>query len=90
MNSSKRKFDFRHRLASGEVRDVEMYSGVIYDKGRPLLYSIVHDITERKKIEREVVNRTYDLARSNAELQQFAYVSSHDLQEPLRMVSLAT
>ena len=83
---TKRKFDFRHRLANGDVRDVEVYSGVIYVQGRPLLYSIILDVTERKQIEREVVKRTEDLARSNTELQQFAYVASHDLQEPLRMV----
>lgn len=86
LDGSKRKFDFRHRLANGDVRDVEVYSGVIHVQGRPLLYSIVHDVSERKMIEREIVRRTDDLARSNAELQQFAYISSHDLQEPLRMV----
>jgi PAS domain S-box-containing protein len=86
LNGTKKKFDFRHRLSNGDVRDVEVYSGVIHVKGHPLLYSIIHDVTERKEIEREVVKRTNDLARSNAELQQFAYISSHDLQEPLRMV----
>lgn len=52
--SQKRKnFHFRHRLANGDLRDVEVYSGPIIVSGKRLLYSIVHDITERKRIERE-------------------------------------
>ncbi len=44
-------FHFRHRLASGEIRDVEVYSGPVVLDGRTLLYSIVHDITERKRMQ---------------------------------------
>jgi signal transduction histidine kinase len=47
----------------------------------------VHDITEIVKLENELRCKTEALSRSNAELQQFAYVASHDLREPLRMVS---
>jgi PAS domain S-box-containing protein len=50
-HEARRHFLFHHRLASGAVRDVEVYSGPIHAYGKQLLYSIVHDITERKRIE---------------------------------------
>ncbi|HVR39434.1 MAG TPA: PAS domain S-box protein, partial [Thermoanaerobaculia bacterium] len=48
-------FVFRHMLASGEIRDVEVHSGPIDTGGRRLLYSIIHDITERKRAEEALV-----------------------------------
>ncbi len=47
----RRQFYFRHRLSSGKIRDVEVYSGPITVYGKKLLYSIIHDITERKRAE---------------------------------------
>ena len=44
-------FRFRHRLASGQIRDVEVYSGPVERDGRTLLYSIIHDVTERRRLE---------------------------------------
>lgn len=44
-------FFFQHRLADGQVRDVEVYSGPIRVHGKQLLYSIVHDISDQKQAE---------------------------------------
>ena len=45
-------FEFEHRLASGEIRAVEVRSSPIQADGRPVLFSIINDITERRQAER--------------------------------------
>jgi diguanylate cyclase (GGDEF)-like protein/PAS domain S-box-containing protein len=48
-------FVFTHRLANDDLRDVEVHSGPIIAAGRTLLYSIIHDITERKRAEKALL-----------------------------------
>lgn len=64
-----RHFLFKHRLASGDLRDVEVYSGPVQRQGRPLLFSIVHDVTKRVQAE-EMRERVEAMLR-------------HDLKSPL-------
>lgn len=59
-------FFFRHRLASGEVRDVEVHSGPLNLDDRSLLYSIIHDITDRKQAEIQLQESESALRESEA------------------------
>ena len=48
------RFSFRHRTANGDIRDVEVYSNKISSGGRAFLHSIIHDVTEKKKTEKQL------------------------------------
>lgn len=53
------RFEFRHRIADGSVRDVEVFGGTVTIAGEKLLFSIIHDITSRKEIERDLYMSQY-------------------------------
>ena len=62
-------FFFQHLLAHGEIRHVEVYSGPIRVNGEEVLYSIIHDITDRKMVESALVRREIELESKTRELE---------------------
>jgi len=82
-----RIYDTVYRTRDGRLIPAEASQHVFELDGHPVLLTIARDLTERRRADEQIKQIIADLSRSNEELQLFAYIASHDLQEPLRMVA---
>ncbi|MGB2694012.1 MAG: ATP-binding protein [Dehalococcoidia bacterium] len=84
--------ELRLRRKDGTTVDVSLSMTAEYDSQRRLVQirESWRDITDRKAALEALARQAQDLRRTNSELEQFAYVTAHDLQEPVRMVTSFT
>lgn len=95
-NESRKQFFFKHKLSNGEIRSVEVYSGPIVIDNKQLLYSIVHDVTEQRKAEEEIIKlnrrleamvkeRTLELEEANSLLEETNTSLEEEIAERMKI-----
>ncbi len=84
------KYEFQHRLADGSVRDVEVFSTRQRTSDRDLLYSIIHDITDRKhaEAERERLEAQNRQLRKSESLSRMAGAIAHHFNNQLQVITM--
>ncbi len=76
-------FLFKHKLANGMLRDVEVYTGPVVMEGRTVLCSIIHDVTDKVHAEQNLLNQQLEMEQKILEKSEVLAMISHEIKTPI-------
>ncbi len=79
-------FLFQHKLKNGIVKDVELYTGVLNSKKKEVFYSVIHDISDKIKVQKELVEAKNKAEESDKLKSAFLANMSHEIRTPMNAI----